>query len=410
MSRAEELFLKYRPIAKRIAGGFKRKLPKNVLYEDLEAAAFLGLWQAVNSDPDREGWEWYVRVRVRGAVIDELRTQDWLPRRARKAGALAPAIVRLDEIAFHEHSLIVANDVPPDEHLEALEWVRERRASFEDLPDRLKIIVQRVASGALQREIASELGISEPRVSQLQSRAIALLRGAPKKKICRPVASTPPPPADTHCLRDDLQALGAVWEALCQGTWRISRLYATERVFGLEIRRHSGSVLGPRERRALEHWLAIGHAKVIGSELRISRASLSRLLTETLSQIGVLCATKRVPVIVSLAAQSPRSQASIEHLASPCLVEVTRPEAVLAGLSRAERDVARHLLDGADTSEIALLRSSSQRTIVRQTHDIFLHLKVSGVNELRAVVARSLLDLALGPAIAAHCSDAAPTR
>jgi RNA polymerase sigma factor for flagellar operon FliA len=400
MSDAEELFAQYRPVAKRIAQGFMRKLPRNVLYEDLEAAAFLGLWQAVNADRNREGFEWYLRVRVRGAVIDELRTQDWLPRRARSRAqskdTVAPSVVRLDELSFGDQALLVSWDTPPDERLDAIAQIRERAAAFERLPDRLKIIIQRVASGAKQREIGVELGISEPRVSQLQARAVALLLQASPERIRRPRPSTLPPP-NPHCVKDDFRVLGAVWECLCQGSWRIGRLYATEYVFGIEIRRNQGTPLAGRDRLVLERWLTTGHAKAIGAEFQVSRASLSRLLTDALAQIGVACMTKRVPLIIPLLSQAPRVQASIEHLASPCLIEFTRQPRLLEGLTRAEGEIARHLLDGADTTELSFLRATAPRTIGRQTHDIFTRFQVSGVNELRSVVARSLLALAESP-------------
>ncbi len=82
---AEELIAQFTPVVQKIVGGFQRKLPRNVLREDLLAAGMIGLWDAIQrhgADAD-DGFEWYVRVRVRGAILDELRAQDWPPRRLR---------------------------------------------------------------------------------------------------------------------------------------------------------------------------------------------------------------------------------------------------------------------------------------------------------------------------------------
>src|SRR5437762_2634782 len=62
-----------RPVVLQIAGRFQRRLPRNVLRDDLVAAGMGGLWDAiVKHGSDRgESFDWYVRVRVRGAILDE---------------------------------------------------------------------------------------------------------------------------------------------------------------------------------------------------------------------------------------------------------------------------------------------------------------------------------------------------
>src|SRR5436305_11624094 len=84
-----ELLAQYEPVVRQIAGGFQRRLPRNVLRDDLIAAGMSGLWDAIRKHGvERSGnFDWYVRVRIRGAILDELRAQDWLPRRARAAAA-----------------------------------------------------------------------------------------------------------------------------------------------------------------------------------------------------------------------------------------------------------------------------------------------------------------------------------
>src|SRR5688572_5313788 len=91
-----QLIAKYTGLVRQIAGGFQRKLPRNVLRDDLIAAGMSGLWDAVrkHGHEQTENFDWYVRVRIRGAILDELRAQDWLPRRARAAAAEAAQIGR----------------------------------------------------------------------------------------------------------------------------------------------------------------------------------------------------------------------------------------------------------------------------------------------------------------------------
>lgn len=88
MSRAEQLrlFAEHEPEALQIVRAMRRKIPASVQTADLDAAARMGLWDAIYRGRDiaPEHFSWYLRVRVRGSIVDELRRHDWLPRRARK--------------------------------------------------------------------------------------------------------------------------------------------------------------------------------------------------------------------------------------------------------------------------------------------------------------------------------------
>ena len=72
----------YRPFANMVARRLKSKLPRSVEYGDLESAGDVGLIQAVQKfDPSRGvPFEAFCNYRVRGAIIDELRRHDWVPR------------------------------------------------------------------------------------------------------------------------------------------------------------------------------------------------------------------------------------------------------------------------------------------------------------------------------------------
>lgn len=182
---AKELIDKYTPLVKIIAGGFQRKLPPSVLREDLIAAGMSGLWDAIRRHPDgpSESFEWYARVRIRGAILDELRTQDWAARRTRlhnKDYTMAYLEVFQD---WHMDPSVAArltdSVTPEDEAIknqEAATGVTDLARLLSVLQVRDRFIVNRYLSGKKFKEIAKELKISEPRISQLMHRAIATMK------------------------------------------------------------------------------------------------------------------------------------------------------------------------------------------------------------------------------------------
>lgn len=72
----------YQPLVRVIAGALERRLPRRVERGDLETAANVGLISAIEAfDPARGvPFDLYAEHRLRGALLDELRNQDWLPR------------------------------------------------------------------------------------------------------------------------------------------------------------------------------------------------------------------------------------------------------------------------------------------------------------------------------------------
>lgn len=179
----KSLFETFTPLVLKIAGGLKRKLPSNILYEDLVAAGMSGLWDVVRRYPngDGAGFEKYVRIRIRGAILDALRAQDWLPRRARATaeakGLLPTAIARMDDMTEldQEQALGLYNDV--DALIDDLRFALRLRAAVEQLPPReRKIAVEHYYKGRPFVEIAQELQVSGPRISQLHARILARLK------------------------------------------------------------------------------------------------------------------------------------------------------------------------------------------------------------------------------------------
>lgn len=195
MDNTQYLFNQYRHLVHKIVSGFQRKVPRNILRDDLVAAGMRGLWDALRKHPDGgdESFEWYVRVRIRGAIIDELRSQDWLPRRARAiSGDIA--IVREDDIDPAElRAAQVANDVAADELIDRGRQREQLLGLVNFLPQRLRIIaVEHYFNGRKLKDLAVDLGVSEPRISQLKSRLISNLQQAMKEQTNGSATESPP--------------------------------------------------------------------------------------------------------------------------------------------------------------------------------------------------------------------------
>jgi RNA polymerase sigma factor FliA len=94
------LVQKYMPLVKTVVGRIQMSLPPQVDPEDLYSAGLIGLLDAIRHFNPRLGssFESYARVRIRGAVFDELRRMDWVPRSVhRKARRVQLAIQELEQ-------------------------------------------------------------------------------------------------------------------------------------------------------------------------------------------------------------------------------------------------------------------------------------------------------------------------
>lgn len=187
-----QLIAEYTPVVRQIVGGFQRKLPRNVLRDDLLAAGMSGLWDAVRRQLEHpsDRFECYVRVRIRGAILDELRAQDWLPRRARAAAAkaqesgdhgptVAPSVVRFEDVSEWEQGrcLSTGDGASSEAVLSAKYEQRSLAAAVDRLPNRERhIVAAHYFRGVKFKDLGAELGVSEPRISQLHTRAMKRLR------------------------------------------------------------------------------------------------------------------------------------------------------------------------------------------------------------------------------------------
>ena len=84
--KRQELIVKYTPLIKYIANRIAIRLPSHIDIEDIVNTGVLGLMDAIEKfDPTRGvKFETYAEFRIKGAILDELRALDWVPRSVRK--------------------------------------------------------------------------------------------------------------------------------------------------------------------------------------------------------------------------------------------------------------------------------------------------------------------------------------
>lgn len=200
-----KLLQAYLPLVHQIVRQIARRLPTHVLHDDLVAAGVVGLLDSLRRNGGDHGaaFEWYAKTRIRGAVVDELRAQDWLSRRTRIALTKAeqeqhtpprvPTLVSLHELDANEESHHLASqDHDPEDLLSEHDEHRKLRDAIEELPDRERLIIgMHYFDGTKFKDIGIALGVSEPRVSQLLTRALGLLRAILAEESQRPGQAIP---------------------------------------------------------------------------------------------------------------------------------------------------------------------------------------------------------------------------
>jgi RNA polymerase sigma factor for flagellar operon FliA len=161
-----------------VVGRLARRLPANVERDDLLAAGIFGLVDSLrrNGGDGGHAFEGYARTRIRGAVVDELRAQDWLSRRARAASEVGASVVSIEDVGNDDEPCLTGDD-DPAAAFEARCLGRSLARALQQLPERERRVVGRhYFEGARLKDIGAELGVSEPRISQLLGRAIERLR------------------------------------------------------------------------------------------------------------------------------------------------------------------------------------------------------------------------------------------
>ena len=165
----DRLVRKPLPLVRAIAHKIGRCLPPNVLASDLVAAGSIGLLLALRTNGGDGGptWKQYACLRIRGAIIDELRREDPVPKTERRRSA--PFMVEVsDHLADSTDTFSKVADAEERGRLAHL---------VSKLPARDAFVVRAKVDEEMKGfEIASSLGISETRVYQIYKRAVERLR------------------------------------------------------------------------------------------------------------------------------------------------------------------------------------------------------------------------------------------
>ncbi len=235
----EELVRSHMPLVGHLVREMASRLPAHVNRDDLTSAGLAALVTAARAyDPAREvPFARFATVRIRGALLDELRGMDWASRavrhrarrvdsareqltallgRAPSASELAEALgVAADEIGAIEDDVhravvlslqgftagaaeeMVADQVAgPEDLLLHRERIGYLYNAIEALPERLRLVVTRYfMEERPMTEIAAELGVTESRVSQLRAEALTMLRDGLNSQL-NPGAVVPTPRPD----------------------------------------------------------------------------------------------------------------------------------------------------------------------------------------------------------------------
>ena len=223
----EKLILEYAPLVKLVAGRLSMYLGYNVEYEDLVSYGIFGLIDAIDKFEYAKAvkFETYASLRIRGAILDQIRKMDWIPRTIRQkqkqidaamkefeithgrqatdaelAGQLGiqeeefvewqsqmkiTGLVSLNE--YVEQGSDVAQDLNqrttsrfegPEENIEKQELTQVLQEALELLTEKeCKVITLYYYEELTLKEISNILEVSESRISQLHTKALQKMRG-----------------------------------------------------------------------------------------------------------------------------------------------------------------------------------------------------------------------------------------
>lgn len=221
-SNQDEIVTKHAPLVKRIAYHLMSRLPPSVQADDLIQAGMIGLLEASRNYDAGQGasFETYAGIRIRGAMLDEIRRNDWAPRSVhRKARKLADAVRQIenrerrdardhevarelgmsldeyhqvlqdasgylvmsfDDLGVDEDSIgpELADRAPgPVDRVQNDAFKRSLSDAIASLPDRERLVMTLYYDEELNlREIGAVIGVSESRISQIHSQALIRLQ------------------------------------------------------------------------------------------------------------------------------------------------------------------------------------------------------------------------------------------
>lgn len=228
-----QVIMDYAPLIKYIAQKIAARLPSNIDLDDLFSAGVIGLMDAIDKyDPGRDNkFKTYAEFRIRGAILDELRNQDWVPRSVRetnkreeraryeleqklgrpptdketaehleipleefheKSGRTRVSMFSLEELggvhSGDKKSLLECLENPNSKNPFSLlkaKGVREIiLKTVEELPEKQKLVLSLYYYEDLNlKEIGRILDVTESRVSQLHTQAVQKMRAKLKNLL-----------------------------------------------------------------------------------------------------------------------------------------------------------------------------------------------------------------------------------
>lgn len=223
----DQLIMDYAPLIRFVAQRIAARLPSNIDIDDLISAGVIGLMDAIEKyDPSRDNkFKTYAEFRIRGAILDELRSQDWVPRSVReKAKRIERTYAELEQKfgrAVTDAELSEALGIPLEEYYDMVAKVKavtlvsidemvgpgghDRRSlldclenigsknpftqlkskgvrdvlmkNIDELPENQKLVLSLYYYEDLNlKEIGRIMDVTESRVSQLHTQAVTKLR------------------------------------------------------------------------------------------------------------------------------------------------------------------------------------------------------------------------------------------
>ena len=224
----EEVIKRYSPMIKYVANRIAMRLPPHIEVDDLISVGVLGLMDAISKYDSSRGakFKTYAEFRVRGAILDELRAMDWVPRSIRQKASNVDKVVQAlqaklsrspedEEVAkemgisldqFHDtlnetksipvfslEDLGIAKesgeqqslldclagkaDADPQTQIRLIELKEIIAKAIDALPEKERLMVSLYYYEELtMKEIGAVLEITESRVSQIHSKAVYRLR------------------------------------------------------------------------------------------------------------------------------------------------------------------------------------------------------------------------------------------
>ena len=231
----EEVIKRYSPMIKYVANRIAMRLPPHIEVDDLISVGVLGLMDAISKYDSSRGakFKTYAEFRVRGAILDELRALDWVPRSIRQKASAVEKVVRSlesklrrlpedDEVAkemdmsldqfyrtidetksvpvFSLEDLGIAKesgeqqslldclagkaDADPQTQIRLIELKEIIAKAIDTFPEKERLMVSLYYYEELtMKEIGAVLDITESRVSQIHSKAVLHLRAKLKSII-----------------------------------------------------------------------------------------------------------------------------------------------------------------------------------------------------------------------------------